>query len=135
MMNHRAFARLESHLQESVLVRGVDAIATASLHAVNRSTTVDWMRKAWARVVSVPVESQVRAASVFAATAAVGHLLLLGLVPAHIAPALPRALWVTTAASALIVAAASAQATTAWTSSAVRGLWAAVGQRFRESRK
>jgi len=135
MMNDRDFTRLESLLQESRLVRGVDAFATASLHAVNRSTTVEWVRRTWARVVSVPVESQVRAGSVFVATAAIGHLLLLRLVPAHIAPAFPRALWVTMAANALIVAAASAAVTAAWRSSAVRGLWAAVGQRFRESRK
>src|SRR5262245_43840633 len=135
MMNDRDFARLQSLLQESRLIRGVDTIATASLHAVNRSTSAEWMRRTWARVVSGPVESQVRATSVFVATATIGHVLLLRLVPAHIAPALPRALWVTIAASALIVAAASAPVTTAWASSAVRGLWATVGQRFRESRK
>ncbi len=122
MTPDRDFARLDSHLQSSWLIRGADALATTAAAAASGSTTAQWFRSARDRFHSTAVESRVRAVGVFLTTATIGHLLLLRFVPAHIAPALPKALWVLVAVSALVIAIAAKSVAHAWRPSLVARL-------------
>jgi hypothetical protein len=123
MMNERDFVRLEAQLQESWLIRGADRIADACVHAGDRSRSARLIRGVRERFLALPVDQRVRAAAAFVAAAATGHLLILRLVPAHVAPALPRLLWVLVAATALIVAVLADRLTEAWNSSLVCRVW------------
>jgi hypothetical protein len=107
MTPDRDFARLESHLQSSVLIRAVDAIAGVWQTAANRSAAAQWIQNGRDRFRSVAVEDRVRAVAVCMATATIGHLLLLRFLPAHIAPALPMDFWILIALTALVVAIAA----------------------------
>jgi hypothetical protein len=117
MTPDRDFARLESHLQSSLLIRAVDAIAGAWQTAANRSAAARWIRNGRDRFRSVALEGRVRAVAAFVATATIGHLLLLRFIAAHIAPALPKAFWSLIALTALIVAIAAKPVAHAWRSS------------------
>ena len=107
MTPDRAFARLESDLQSSFLIRAVDAIAGAWQTAANRSAAAQWIRSGRDRFRSVAVEGRVRAVAVWAATATIGHLVLLRFIPPHVAPALPKVFWILVAFTALVVAIAA----------------------------
>jgi hypothetical protein len=117
MTNGPEFERLESHLRGSWLVRTIDASATAWRVAATRSAIVRALRSAITRFSSLAPADRLRAVAAFSATATIVHLLLLSVVPAHIAPALPQAVWVLVALTALVVAIAAKAVTNAWKSS------------------
>ena len=117
MTPDRDFARLESHLQSSWMIRAVDAIARAWQTAAKRSAIAQRIRSGRDRFRSVAVEGRVRAVAVWVATAASAHLLLLRFIPAHIAPALPNAFWILVVFTALVVALAAKPVAYAWKSS------------------
>jgi len=123
MTNGPEFERLESHPHGSWLVRAIDASATAWRVAATRSATVRALDSAMARFSSLTQAERLRAVAVFVATAAVGHLILLRFVPPHIAPALPKAMWMLVAAAALVVALVPERLIAGWESSLVSRIW------------
>jgi hypothetical protein len=123
MTNGPEFERLESHLRGSWLVRIIDASATVWRVAATRSAVVRALRSAIARFSSVAPAARLRAVAVFVATAAVGHLILLRFVPPHIAPALPKPMWMLVAAAAVVVALVPERLIAGWESSFVSRIW------------
>ena len=119
MTTDREFDRLDSHLRSSWLVRAPEALARAWSHAANRSATARSLRIIQQRFLSLPGQGRVRAIATVVAAAALGHLLLLPFVPAHIAPALPKTFWVLVAATALGAAFDADRLSRAWQSSRV----------------
>ena len=123
MTNGPEFERLESHLRGSWLARTIDVSATAWRVAATRSAFVCALRSAIARFSSLAPADRLRAAAVFVATATVGHLILLRLVPSYIAPALPKAMWMLVAAAAFVVAVVPERLIAGWESSFVCRIW------------
>lgn len=123
MTNGPEFERLESHLRGSWLVRGVDAGASVWRAAALRSAFAVSLRRMMDRFGSLAAADRLRAVAVFVATAAIAHLLLLRFVPPHIAPALPKALWVLVALVSSVVASVPERLIAGWESSVVSRLW------------
>ena len=129
MTGDRTFARLESQLCESWLMRGANLVASTCEVSLEQSSTASalrCMRWAWQ---SAPPNVQLRAVATAGAVATLGHLALLRFVPPHIAPAVPRLFWVLVAATSLIVAALATQVTCAWSTSVVGNVWRATRSR------
>jgi hypothetical protein len=125
MINGPEFERLESHLRGSWLVRSVDAAATAWRVAAPRSALVRPVRRAAAQFRSLSPADRLQAVAVFVAGATAGHLMLLRFVPPHIAPALPKVMWMLVAAAALVVALVPERMIAGWESSFVARIWRA----------
>ena len=128
MTGDREFERLEQHLRGSWLIQISGTIASAVFASADRSSTASRLRRMRAAWTVIPGGQRVRAVAAFVATAAAGHLLLLRFVPAHIAPALPQALWILVALTALVVAIAATPVTQAWKSSSLARLSAFVSR-------
>jgi len=123
MIRGPEFERLESHLRASRLVRIVDASAIAWRVAAARSAFVRSLRGVNDRLRSPAAADRLRAAAVFVATATIGHLVLLRFVPPHIAPALPKSMWILVAAAATIVALVPERVVAGWESSFASRIW------------
>lgn len=113
------FDAVAACVRTSALFRAADSIATACLIAADRSAVAARVRDARARFASLPGDGRLRAVAICVATAAAGHLLLLLLVPARIAPGTPKALWLLVAAAALFVAVCARGLAASWETSAV----------------
>ena len=127
------FERLESHLHGSALVRAADAVGRIGLAAARHSATARRLHGLRERVARLPPAAQLRSAAVFVATATLAHLLLLPVVPPHIAPALPKAIWILVGVTAIVTAAVANRLAGSWASSAARAMWRTIT--FPESRK
>jgi hypothetical protein len=123
MTNGPEFERLESHLRGSWLVRTIDVSAAAWRVAATRSAIVRALRRAITQFSSLTPAKRLRAVAVFVATAAVGDLILLRLVPLDIAPTLPKAMCVLVAAAALVIAFVPGRLIAGWESSFVSRIW------------
>jgi hypothetical protein len=123
MTNGPEFERLESHLRGSWLVRTIDVSAAAWRVAATRSAIVRALSRAITQFSSLTPAKRLRAVAVFVATAAVGDLILLRLVPLDIAPTLPKAMWVLVAAAALVIAFVPGRLIAGWESSFVSRIW------------
>jgi hypothetical protein len=123
MTNGPEFERLESHLRGSWLVRTIDVSATAWRVAATRAAIARALRSAITQFSSLTPADRLRAVAAFSATATIVHLLLLRVVPAHIAPALPQLFWVLVTATALFIAILADRLTAAWNSSLVHRAW------------
>ena len=117
MTADRKFERLDAHLRESGLVRGADASARGWHAAAEQSAAVQSIRRARERFLFARFEDRVRTVAVFVATATIGHLFLLRLLPAHIAPALPQLFWIVTATAASVIALTANRVPEAWLTS------------------
>jgi hypothetical protein len=116
------FSRLEAYVRESLLVRTADRITKGLVVGLGDASVGRALHGAWVRAAARPPAERVRAAALFAAAASVGHLLLLPLVPPHIAPALPKSLWVLVAAAAGFAAAFAERLAACWPTSRLRAL-------------
>jgi hypothetical protein len=116
------FDAVAACVRTSALFRAADSIATACLTAADRSAVAARVRDARARFASLPNGGRLRAVAICVTTAAVGHLLLLLLVPARIAPGTPKALWMLVAAAGAIVAVFARPLATSWDTSLFRKL-------------
>ena len=73
------------------------------------------------RFAALPAAERLRGVAALVATATIGHLVLLRIVPAHIAPALPKAFWLLIASAAIIVAVFADRFAARWPSSRLSG--------------
>jgi len=121
------FPRFDAHLRGSVLFRVLDALGTRAIAAAASASTTHRLRMACDRFARLPPVDRLRAAACFGAIASVAHLALLRLVPAHIAPTVPKPLWVLVAATAVFAAVFAERLVASWPSSRLRA--------FLESRK
>jgi hypothetical protein len=117
------FRRLETHIHGSVLFRRFDDLAAAAVAAAAYARVTRRLREVRERFAARSATERVRAVAVFVATAAFGHLLLLAVVPAHIAPATPKTLWIVLGAAAMFTAVCADRFVAAWPSSRVRAWW------------
>ena len=124
-MKGAEFERLESNLHGSALVRAADAVGRIGLAAARHSATARRLHGLRERVARLPPAAQLRSAAVFVATATLAHLLLLRVVPPHIAPALPKAIWILVVLTAVVSAAIADRLTVAWVSSMTGRFWRA----------
>ena len=124
MIHGRAFDGVAACVRTSVLFRAADAIASAVHTSANRSACAARVRDARARFAALTSAGRLQTVAIVAATGAVGHLLLLLLVPAQIAPATPKALWMLVAAAALVVALCARRLAASWATSVVCRLFA-----------
>ena len=94
MNGGRDFALLEAHLRNSVLVRSVERIAASAAAAFSYAAITRRVYSIRVRFAALPAAERLRGVAALVATATIGHLVGLRIVPAHIAPALPKAFWV-----------------------------------------
>jgi hypothetical protein len=117
------FAALEAEIRRSILVRAIDALGEAWRSAWSDSSTAARIDRWRVRFSSLPRAVRVRAFALAAASTTGAYLLILGAVPAQVAPAVPRAVWLLVLASALVVAGAADRLAANWDASVVRRLW------------
>lgn len=130
-MTERGFDRLEAHLSGSWLVRTASRLADAWRAAFGASSIVAAIRDRRDRYRALPDDDRLRAIATFAGTAALVHLLLRGLLPVNLAPALPRVLWMLVVATATVTVVLATRLAAAWPSSTVRRLLPGRGRRSR----
>jgi hypothetical protein len=121
------FDAVAACVRTSALFRAADSIATACLTAADRSAVAARVRDARARFASLPGDGRLRADAICVAMAAAGHLLLLLLVPARIAPGTPKMLWMVVAATATIVALCAQALAASWETSVLRSVFRSAG--------
>jgi hypothetical protein len=114
------FDRVAACVRASALFRAAEAIATACERAADASAVAARVRRARGRFAALPGAERVRTIAMFTGTAAVGHLALLTIVAAHIAPATPKALWIGVAVASAIAALFARPLAASWETSAVR---------------
>ncbi len=124
-MNACEFGELETHVRASALYRVIEGMETACLGATTRSSIAARVREARDHFASLADAGRVRFIAIVLAAAAGGHFALLRWVPAQVAPAAPRGVWLLFAASATFVALCADRLRVSWKSSAVRRLWRA----------
>lgn len=120
MTSPRDFDRVSACVRASALFRAVEAIATACERAADASAVAARVRRARARFAALSGAERVRTIAMFMGTAAAGHLVLLTTVPAHIAPATPKGLWIGVAVASAIAALFARPLAASWETSAVR---------------
>ena len=128
-MNNRAdFSQIEEYVRQSAIVRTIDALGEAWRAAVEDSSTAGRIRRIRSRFLMLPLAVRVRAVAIAVASAAGAYLLLLRVVPAQVAPAIPRTLWPLAFASATATAIVADRLAASWDSSSLRRLWGALGR-------
>ena len=120
MTGSREFDAVAASVRRSVMFRAADAIAAAFLSAADRSGVALRIRNAWAQCASLTSDARLQAVAIFVAAAAAGHWLLLFLIPAQVAPATPKALWLIIAGTASIVALCARPLAADWETSILR---------------
>jgi len=119
------FDKLTADIRASVLVRASDAIAMSALEAADHSAAAARVRAVRHRFASVAPATRLRATAIAAAAAALGHVVLVTFVPAQVAPAMPKTLWLIVGAAAMVVAVFADRLLASWDTSATRRLWRA----------
>jgi hypothetical protein len=122
MSDTREFPAVESMLRASAIVRALDTVARWWTAAGANSAVASRALMAAAQIRRAAPADRVRAFALAIGIASAGHLILLQVVPAQVAPTIPRALWLSVAAAALLAAQCAAAVAGSWNSSVVRRL-------------
>jgi len=122
MSEARDFPAVRSMLRSSAIIRALDMATRWWALARAHSSAGLRMDDARARLRRASPADRVSAAALAAGTAAAGHLILIQLVPAQVAPQIPRGLWLFVAAAALVAAVSANAVVSGWHSSLLRRL-------------
>jgi len=122
MSETRDFPAVRSMLLSSAMIRALDLATRRWALARAHSSAGSRVADARERLRRASPADRVRAAALAAGTAAAGHLILLQLVPAQVAPQMPRGLWLFVAAAALVAAVSANAVVSGWNSSLLRRL-------------
>lgn len=121
-MSDRDFEALRLVAAESSLWRVAAGIARTGLVAWDESRTAGAVRYVAFRFEVLPSEARVRVGALVAAWLGLGHLALVWMMPAYVAPALPRSWFIGFVLSAFATAAAARPLALAWAGSAFASL-------------
>jgi hypothetical protein len=113
-------------VRTSALVRVSERTTYALIGLAGRSATAARIRAARGWFESLTGQARLQVAGVFAAAAAVGHLLLLKSLPPQVAPAFPAGCWALVAVGGLFAACCARPLSASWEASAARKCWRAV---------
>ena len=122
MSDTREFPAVRSMLRSSAIIRACEMAMRWWALGRAHSSAGSRVAAARERVRRASPADRVRAAALAAGTAAAGHLILLRLVPAQVAPQIPRGLWLFVAAAALVAAFSANAVVGGWNSSLLRRL-------------